>query len=151
MPLSIISNPFDSIVVPSEIKVDYKCCIVRDPLKRFLSAYNNRILFHKDLQFRDHTIDMILKKLENNLFENKHFLPQSYFLGNNLDYFSFYADVENISVFEEKVNDFFGNKIKFPKLQTRGINNDIELTNIQINRIKKIYNNDYKLLSNIQN
>ena len=32
------------------------------------------------------------KKLESNLFENKHFLPQSYFLGDHLDYFSFYSN-----------------------------------------------------------
>ena len=48
--------------------VDIKCCIVRDPIKRFISAYKNRILFHRDVQFKDHSIDMILDKLEINNF-----------------------------------------------------------------------------------
>ncbi len=131
----------------TEIKADYKCCIIRDPLKRFLSAYKNRILFHKDLQFRNYSIDMILEKLENSLFENKHFLPQSYFLGNSLNYFSFYADTKNISKFEEKVNEFFEKKVSFPKIQTQGSDKNIELNINQISRVRQIYKNDYKLLS----
>ena len=132
----------------AKIEADYKCCLVRDPLERFLSAFNNRILFHKDTAFRDHSIEMILEKLENNLFENRHFLPQNYFLGNNLNYFSFYADVKNKKIFVEKVNDFFEKTIEFPRLQIGGSKNNIELKKNQINRLKKIYEDDYKLLLN---
>ena len=64
-------NPF------SKIDVDEKCCIVRDPLERFISAYKNRILFHKDRGFKDHNIDEIIEKLENNMFE-KHVEFSSY-------------------------------------------------------------------------
>ena len=130
-----------------KMEVDYKCCLVRDPLERFISAFRNRILFHKDIAFMDHSIDKILEKLENNLFENKHFLPQNYFLGNSLNYFSFYSDVENNKIFVEKVNDFFEKKIKFPRLQVGGSKNNIELKKYQINRLKKIYENHYRLLS----
>ena len=91
---------------------------------------------------------MILEKLENNLFENRHFLPQNYFLGNNLNYFSFYADVKNKKIFVEKVNDFFEKTIEFPRLQIGGSKNNIELKKNQINRLKKIYEDDYKLLLN---
>ena len=28
-----------------------KCCIVRDPVKRFLSAYKNRVVYHRDKHF----------------------------------------------------------------------------------------------------
>ena len=129
-----------------KIKVDYKCCLVRNPLERFISAFKNRILFHKDIAFMEHSIDKILEKLENNLFENKHFLPQNYFLGNSLNYFSFYSDVENNKIFVEKVNDFFEKKIKFPRLQVGGSKNNIELKKYQINRLKKIYEDDYNLL-----
>ena len=131
----------------AKIEADYKCCLVRDPLERFLSAFNNRILFHKDIAFMDHSIDKILEKLENNLFENKHFLPQNYFLGNNLNYFSFYADVKNNKLFVEKVNDFFEKTVEFPRLQVGGNKNNIKLKKYQINRLKKIYENDYRLLS----
>ena len=94
----------------------------------------------------EHSIDKILEKLENNLFENKHFLPQNYFLGNNLNYFSFYSKVENNKIFVEKVNDFFEKKIIFPRLQMGGNKNNIELKKYQINRLKKIYEEDYKFL-----
>ena len=71
--------------------MDIKCCITRNPIDRFISSYNNRILFHRDVGFNDHSVDMILDKLQVGLFENKHFLPQSFFLGEDLDYYSFYG------------------------------------------------------------
>ena len=72
-----------------EINSDFKCCIIRDPIKRFLSAYKNRILYHKDSSFRDYSVDMVLDKLIEKKFKNKHFLPQYYFLGHNLKYYSY--------------------------------------------------------------
>jgi hypothetical protein len=140
-------NLFLSVKKPfSIINADYKCCIIRHPIDRFLSAYKNRILFHKDKKFGDHTIDMILKKLENGLFENRHFLPQTYFLGDSLNYYTFYSDLKNIKYFEEKVNEFFGKKIEFPKLQIGGKEFDIKLSTQQINKIEKIYAKDFKLI-----
>ena len=126
--------------------VDIKCCIIRDPVKRFISAYKNRILFHKDREFKDHHIDRILEKLEEGNFENRHFLPQNYFLGKNIDYYNFTADVEKIDIFQNKVNDFFDKTITFPKIQTGGKEFEISLSNNQITKIKKIYKEDYDFL-----
>ena len=133
-----------------KVIADYKCCIIRNPVERFVSAYKNRILFHKDKQFQNHNIDQILNKLEKNLFENKHFLPQSYFLGNNLNYYDFYCDLKNIKIFEKKVNEFFGNTIEFPKIQTGGNKISINLDNNQLQRIKAIYSKDYVFLNNFK-
>ena len=138
-------------IIPSKqpfekINVDIKCCIVRDPIKRFISAYKNRILYHHDIQFKDHSVDMILEKLENNNFENRHFLPQVYFLGEDLSYYTFWSTTEEISFFAEKVNDFFSRKIIFPKIQTGGSDIKIKLTSLQINKIEKIYAKDFKLI-----
>ena len=138
-------------IIPSKqpfekINVDIKCCIVRDPIKRFISAYKNRILYHRDIQFKDHSVDMILEKLENNKFENRHFLPQVYFLGEDLSYYTFWSTTEEISFFAEKVNDFFSRKIIFPKIQTGGSDIKLKLTSLQINKIEKIYAKDFKLI-----
>ena len=138
-------------IIPSKqpfekINVDIKCCIVRDPIKRFISAYKNRILYHRDIQFKDHSVDMILEKLENNNFENRHFLPQVYFLGEDLSYYTFWSTTEEIGFFAEKVNDFFSRKIIFPKIQTGGSDIKIKLTKSQTSKIEKIYAKDFKLI-----
>ena len=138
-------------IIPSKqpfkkINVDIKCCIVRDPIKRFISAYKNRILYHRDIQFKDHSVDMILEKLKNNNFENRHFLPQVFFLGEDLSYYTFWSTTEDIDFFAEQVNNFFSRKIIFPKIQTGGSDFKIKLTSLQISKIEKIYEKDFKLI-----
>ena len=133
----------------NRIKADFKCCILRDPVKRFLSAFKNRILYHKDKSFGGLSIDLIIEQMSKGNFENRHFLPQTFFLGEDLSYYSFYSDIDNISFFEEKVNDFFGKKISFPKIQTRGKEFDVTLSVDQINKIIKIYSSDYLLMNQI--
>ena len=129
------------------VNIEIKACIIRNPVERFLSAYKNRILYHKDKEFYNHSIDIILDKLEKNLFENRHFLPQTFFLGNDLSYYTFWSDVNNLELFEEKVNNFFGKKIKFPKIQTGGHELKVKLNYLQLERVKKIYQSDYHLIS----
>tara|TARA_Y100000590_G_scaffold464593_1_gene634420 strand:- start:220 stop:876 length:657 start_codon:yes stop_codon:yes gene_type:complete len=128
-------------------KVDatYKCCIIRDPIERFLSAYRNRILFHKDSDFFEYTIDSIIDNLLNNNFKNKHFLPQYYYLGNDLSYYNFCENINKIKEFEKYINNFFGNNIFFPKLQTGGNDKKIELSSNQTEKIKYIYKKDFDI------
>ena len=129
-----------------KINVDYKCCLVRDPIKRFISAYRNRILYHKDNAFKNHSVDLIIEKLENKNFENKHFLPQNYWLGNDLKYFDIVANTNNITFFVRKINEFFKKEIDFPKMQIGGKEFKISLNNSQVDKLKKIYENDYELI-----
>tara|TARA_B100001027_G_scaffold209331_1_gene175361 strand:+ start:252 stop:905 length:654 start_codon:yes stop_codon:yes gene_type:complete len=133
----------------SKIDVDEKCCIVRDPLKRFMSAYKNRILFHKDAGFRDLNINEIIEKMEINSFDNRHFLPQSYWLGNNLKYFTIVSNISNMEAFINGVNNFFDNKVEFPRIQTGGNEKNINLTGNQISKLKKIYSSDYDLIGDL--
>ena len=136
-------NPF------KKIDVDEKCCIVRDPIKRFISAYKNRILYHKDAGFQNLNIDEIIEKLENNLFDNRHFLPQSYWLGNDLKYFTIVANISNMETFINGVNNFFQNNVEFPRIQTGGSNANINLKTNQIIKLKKIYSDDYDLIGDL--
>ncbi len=129
----------------SKVNADFKCCIIRNPIERFVSAFRNRILYHRDREFNNFSIDMILKDLLRKKFTNKHFLPQSYFLGKKLDYYSFYSDVKNIKLFEQNVNDFFKKKITFPNIQIGGKNFKISLSKRQILLIEKIYSIDFEL------
>jgi len=124
-----------------------KCCIVRDPIERFLSAYKNRILYHKDEEFKNYSIDKILQNLKDGNFQNKHFLPQSFFLGIDLSYYNFFSYVKDIISFEKNVNDFFENNIPFPKIQVGGNKLEVILSKEQENKIKQIYEIDYNLLA----
>ena len=129
-----------------KINVDVKCCVVRDPVKRFKSTFTNRILFHKDEKFRNYSVNQILENLEVSNFENRHFLPQTYWLGNDLNYFSFYSFTDAIDDFANNINNFFKQKRKFPKMQTGGNNISLDLSKDQIYKIKKSYASDFELL-----
>ena len=132
-----------------KIDVYEKCCIIRNPIKRFISAYKNRVLFHKDFGFRNLNIDEIIEKLENNSFDNKHFLPQSYWLGSDLRYFTIVSNISNMETFINGVNNFFQNKVEFPRIQTGGADENITLTDSQIIKLKKIYSSDYDLIGDL--
>tara|TARA_B100001057_G_scaffold294917_1_gene295038 strand:+ start:123 stop:776 length:654 start_codon:yes stop_codon:yes gene_type:complete len=136
-------NPFE------KIDVDEKCCIIRNPIKRFISAYKNRILFHKDFGFQNLSINEIIEKLENNSFDNRHFLPQSYWLGSDLRYFTIVSNISNMENFINGVNNFFQNKVEFPRIQTGGADENITLTDSQIIKLKKIYSSDYDLIGDL--
>ena len=132
-----------------KIDVDEKCCIIRNPIKRFISAYKNRVLFHKDFGFRNLNINEIIEKLENNSFDNRHFLPQSYWLGSDLRYFTIVSNISNMETFINGVNNFFQNKVEFPRIQTGGTDENITLTDSQIIKLKKIYSSDYDLIGDL--
>ena len=132
-----------------KIEVDEKCCIIRNPIKRFISAYKNRVLFHKDFGFRNLNINEIIEKLENNSFDNRHFLPQSYWLGGDLRYFTIVSNISNMETFINGVNNFFQNKVEFPRIQIGGTDINIALTNSQKNKLKKIYSSDYDLIGDL--
>ena len=94
-------------------------------------------------------INEIIEKMENNLFDNRHFLPQSYWLGNNLKYFTIVSNISNMETFINGVNNFFQNKVDFPRIQTGGTEEKIDLTNSQITKLKKIYSSDYDLIGDL--
>ncbi len=131
----------------SKVNADFKCCIIRDPIKRFLSAYKNRVLYHKDKLFYKHSVNQIINKLIENKFENPHFLPQVFFLGYDINYYNFYCNVDEIEKFATFINNFFEQNIVFPKIQTGSTKEKISLSKDQIVKLNEIYKEDYKLIS----
>ena len=76
------NKPKISSFIPSKqrfarVDADFRACILREPISRFISAYTNRVLYRKDPGFFEHSVDMVIDKLKNGKFENKHFLPQT--------------------------------------------------------------------------
>ena len=89
---------------------------------------------------------MILEKLENNNFENRHFFTTGIFFGRRFKLLYFLVYDRRDKFFVEQVNDFFSRKIIFPKIQTGGSDIKIKLTKSQISKIEKIYAKDFKLI-----
>ena len=87
--------------------------------------------------------------MENKSFDNKHFLPQSYWLGSDLRYFTIVSNISNMETFINGVNNFFQNKVEFPRIQIGGTDINIALTNSQKNKLKKIYSSDYDLIGDL--
>lgn len=66
------------------VESDYRFCIVRDPIERFISGYTNRILFHGALSNSRPNIGEFIENFDvickgNKGIEN-HFRPQWFFL-----------------------------------------------------------------------
>ena len=70
-----------------------------------------------------------------------------FFLGDDLGYYDFYANVNNVSFFEKKINEFFNKNIKFPRIQTGGNDYNINLNSFQKNKIGEIYKTDFDFIS----
>ena len=66
-------------MMPSSLDV-IKIAVVRDPIERFLSAYNNRVNWHKDINFNNLSMKDVVERLKEKNFDNQHFLPQTFFL-----------------------------------------------------------------------
>ena len=132
-------------------------CIVRNPIKRFISLYHDKIVklkrcgdpppsfsdftcnfasFIKDNDF-PHPANLSLKNLEH------HFAPQSLILGNNKDYYEHIFDITEINT---KVKSYLEKRwgIELPSLHCRKTKtlNDVKPSSIDLKYIEEIYRID---------
>jgi hypothetical protein len=126
-----------------------KIAIYRDPFKRFESCYKNRVLFHQDKNVKGMSVDDILKNLNIKKVDNRHFLPQNLFLGDDPSYYDVLVSTDEIEKLEKYLNNFFEKKIKFPKVQDGGNEFLISLTKKQKELIKDIYKFDFEFINKI--
>lgn len=144
------------------INLAFKFCVVRNPVKRLLSCYSNRVLYHNDLKHNidelkslklsvkpslDEFVDQFQQYFEISPSIYHHARPMCAYLSRES---SFYHKIYDISEIDGKLmvdlSNLCGVSIpRIPKLQAVGIKINVDdLTNSQISKIKKFYHDDYK-------
>jgi hypothetical protein len=128
------------------VESDYRFCVIRNPVERFVSGFTNRVLFHKNLagdlsiqEFIDN-FDFICRINRN--IEN-HFRQQWYFYG-DLDKFHRVYKMNEFSQIKLDLENLFGAKLPNLQLQQNGSYKKPELTQEQIKWVKNKYSLDYE-------
>jgi hypothetical protein len=111
--------------------------LVRDPIKRFLSGYSNRVLHYRELSIEAAGRDLLREGLPpdpdiGTFLENyvgylscskplaRHFLKQQKFIGTEPDYFERIFQLERVGELVDFVNAECGTEAVMPRLQTGG-------------------------------
>jgi hypothetical protein len=116
----------------------WKCAVVRDPVKRLLSAYSNRIIHHRD-QLRgrfpklrafflglplDPDPDVFFTRLGRYRLQSgwirHHVNLCSYYIGTDLSRFDAVYPIEKLDDFARELSRRTGTEVVFPRLQTGG-------------------------------
>lgn len=133
--------------------VDYKFCVVRDPVERFISGYSNRILHHKDIPFVE--FDYFVKNFYNFFHKSPkirhHFRPQIDFIGKDNNYYTKIFWVHQMREVSDFLSEISKKDIPIFHKQTGGSNMKPVPTNNQIEHIRKFYKSDYEFLRKINN
>lgn len=132
---------------------DFKFCLVRDPVERFVSGYSNRVLYHKQIPFIEFEefVDNFDHFYHRYGTIKHHFLPQSHFIGNNPEYYDKVYDINNIGDLLKQLQDFLNiENIKSHRLQTGGSDRKPTPTPEQIRWIKERYKKDYEFLEKLK-
>lgn len=145
----------------AEIRNFRRITVVRDPIKRFLSAYSNRVLHHKRAnddavrsirRLRKVTPDPDLSEFIDRLktyqrIEDIHWhtRPMVDFLGADPSYFDAVYDVSQLGAFVQDVSNTLGRPVKLGRLQTGGPKIDADvLTAKQRETLETYYKADYR-------
>ncbi|MGK7920777.1 MAG: tetratricopeptide repeat protein [Trichodesmium sp.] len=139
--------------------------VVREPIKRFLSAFSNKILYSRILEKTELTsqylsiarlgvnpeINWMVENLE--LYSEMsgdweyHIKPQHTFMGNQIKGFNHIFQVERLGDLGEKLSEITGLEINLPRINTGG--KKISLADLSEKSMKKLidfYARDYELL-----
>ena len=132
--------------------------LIRDPIKRFLSGYSNRVLHYRELSIEAAGRDLLREGLPpdpdiGTFIENyvgdlrcskplaRHFLKQQKFIGNDPGYFERIFRLERVGELVDFVNAECGTQAVMPRLQTGGpklefaaLSEDLQIEILQICR-----------------
>jgi len=106
------------------------------------------VLWHEDLEFRGLSVGEVICELERGNFENKHFLPQTYFLGTSPSYYTHLAVMPDLTPALSGIQEFFGKDIALPRLQVRHGESKalVESHENFKSRLMKVYAADYEFI-----
>ena len=150
-----------------------KICLIRDPIKRFISAYTNRVKYHKELSKKvisEYNLDPDMADPTFNKFVKNYFVYKKVrsikhhtdlmykFIGENPSFFDEVFNLNNINEISVFLKNKYGVEYNMPKLQTGGGGSEsIDLEDIKINRpkiytkIQEITSKDYEIFSKYLN
>jgi hypothetical protein len=145
---------------------DFKFIVIRDPIKRFLSAYSNRVTFHNELS------KAFIQKNQPKLLEqipvfnpgigqfieffdtyrkvgniNGHTKPMTELFTDDLSFFDKVYPLEQISDLTAKLNQYHQTPLTLPHEQTGGRKIPLkDLNSMQIDYLFDVYQEDYQLI-----
>lgn len=127
--------------------VDYRFTIIRDPIKRLVSCYTNRVLFYNKMRNRgwDNFVDKLGNYAAGDI--SHHSFPMTYWLGKDPNRYDKIFTVSQVGTdVREWLSEIANTDV--PALQRqdggREKQSKIVITEDQITRIKKYYKNDYE-------
>ncbi|WP_127109087.1 sulfotransferase family 2 domain-containing protein [Pararhodobacter zhoushanensis] len=145
----------------------HKITIIRDPITRFLSAYSNRVVHHRELSKEkcggklakadlppDPDLSLFIDRFEDYVRTvpviNHHTLPMVTFLGTDPGYFSRVYDFSELKQLETDMQALTETTVPLPRLQTGGPKlRKEDLTPAQIDRLNAYYAADYATFGDI--
>lgn len=144
----------------------WKFTVFRDPVKRIISAYSNRVIFHKVLETQKNArlrAGLLGLSLQPDLEEfcirlpryrklsravRHHTRPYQEFVGSDLSRLDAVYAIENLGDLASDLSDRTGRKIEFPRLQTGGPKIGIDaLTPAALLALNKFARPDYLLMN----
>ena len=143
----------------TEVDAKYKICILRNPTSRFISCYRDKARKLSPspedfIQNFDYYINTDKKHVERYGLPMLafHFKPQTYFYGNEINYYTHAFKTKHISTKLKKfLESVWG--VELPNLHARNSKTDSNQTGLNKNikeKIAKMYKKDYELISSFK-
>ena len=138
-----------------EIRTPLSFVVSRDPVKRFVSAYKNRVVTHKELRDSklidpskqypefDQFVDQFYQFRDESKSIEVHFKSLTFYYGSDRSIFTKVFRTENLTECRLFLQDHFSTELPDLRLQQNKPGIQVEPTTKQINFIQKLYKQDY--------